>query len=346
MSKKILVTGGAGYIGSHTVIELLKKSHDIIIFDNFCNSSKAVIDRIHQINSTNRNSNGKIYVVEGDIANFSNLQKVFLTYDIDIVFHFAGLKSVSESVSKPLSYYHNNVFGSLNLVKAMNEARVQKLIFSSSATVYQDCKNIPINEHSATGNLTNPYGRSKLMIEEMLKDISVSEDGWSIAILRYFNPVGAHESGLIGENPLGVPNNLIPYISQVASGQREFLTIFGNDYDTIDGTGVRDYIHVTDLSIGHLSAMKWINNNKGLEIWNLGTGKPYSVLEVLTSFEKISSRKIPVKIGPRRPGDLACCYADPGKAMRELDWIASYDIDRMLVDAWRWQSQNPNGYDV
>ena len=343
--QKVLVTGGAGYIGSHTVLELLKRCYDVVIFDNFSNSSPAVIDRILQINSKSVQASGNLYVIEGDIKNLYNLRSVFSTHDIDLVIHFAGLKSVSESVNEALNYYHNNVSGSLNLFEAMSEAGVFKLIFSSSATVYQDGGNTALNELSATGMLTNPYGRSKLMIEDVLRDLCISNEQWSIAVLRYFNPIGAHESGLIGEHPLGIPNNLIPYVNQVASGQREFLTIFGDDYNTKDGTGVRDYIHVSDLSVGHLSAMQWTEENAGFGVWNLGTGKPYSVSEVLASYEKISSRKIPIKIGPRRAGDLASCYADPSRARHELNWVAKYDIDRMLADAWRWHSQNPNGYD-
>lgn len=345
IKKKVLVTGGAGYIGSHTVVELLKRFHDVIIFDNFSNSSPVVIDRIIQIQSMGDKKTGKLNVIEGDIKNLSDLRDVFSSHNIDLVIHFAGLKSVGESVDNALKYYQNNVSGSLNLFEAMNEAGVFNLIFSSSATVYQDAENTAFNETNLTGMLTNPYARSKLMVEEVLRDISVSRKQWSIAVLRYFNPIGAHESGLIGEHPIGKPNNLIPYINQVVSGQREFLTIFGDDYKTKDGTGVRDYIHVSDLSDGHLSAMRWIEKNTGFGVWNLGTGQPYSVYEVLAAYEKISSKKIPIKIGPRRPGDLASCYADPSRARYELNWIATHDIDSMLSDVWHWLSRNPKGYD-
>ena len=342
--RKVLVTGGAGYIGSHTVLELLKRSYEVVIFDNFSNSSSAVIGRILQINQVGATSDCKLHVVEGDVTNLADLRSVFSTHDIDLVIHFAGLKSVNESVDEALKYYQTNVGGSLTLLEAMDEARVCKIIFSSSATVYQELSSSALKESSATGMLTNPYGRSKLMVEDALRDICISRPQWSVAILRYFNPIGAHESGLIGEHPQGIPNNLIPYINQVASGQRDFLTIFGADFNTKDGTGVRDYIHVSDLSVGHFSALQWSEKNTGFGVWNLGTGRPYSVLEVLAAYEKVISRAIHAKIGPRRTGDLACCYADPRKAKDELHWVAEFDLDRMLADSWRWVSQNPQGY--
>lgn len=343
--KKILVTGGAGYIGSHTVLELLKQSYEVVIFDNFSNSSEAVIDRIIQINKVGSSNNGKLHIFKGDVTNLADLRSVFSLYNIDLVIHFAGLKSVGESVSDPIKYYQNNVVGSLTLFDAMKEFDIFKLIFSSSATVYKDAGASALKETSATGSLTNPYGRSKLMVENILNDICISNAQWSVAALRYFNPIGADSSGLIGEHPKGIPNNLLPYINQVAAGQREFLTIYGDDYETKDGTGIRDYIHVSDLSIGHCSAIRWVEQNTGFGVWNLGTGRPHSVIEVHEMYEKISLKKIPTKIGARRDGDLASCFADPNKAKKELNWVAQYDLDRMITDTWRWHNLNPNGYD-
>jgi UDP-glucose 4-epimerase len=333
----VLVTGGAGYIGSHTCIELSEAGYDFVVYDNLCNSSREAINRVEKI------IRKKVPFVYGDIRDKKALQKVFDMYDITSVIHFAGLKAVGESVQKPLEYYDNNVYGSIALLEVMNENRCKKIIFSSSATVYGDPKTTPIKEDFEL-SATNPYGRSKLFIEEILHDVYVSDDKYKIIILRYFNPVGAHKSGLIGEDPNGEPNNLMPYIAQVAVGKRDHLNIFGNDYNTPDGTGVRDYIHVTDLAKGHVKALNKISNIDNVLTVNLGTGQGYSVLEMVQAFEKASGKKIPYKIVSRRPGDIAKCYADPSYAKEVLGWEAKHDIDAMCEDTWRWQQKNPEGY--
>ena len=337
MNGKILVTGGAGYIGSHTLIVLIKSGYDVLVFDNFCNSSKESISRVEKL------VNRTITVVEGDIRNRVDLQKIFTEYEIDSVIHFAGLKAVGESVEKPLTYYDTNVNGTAVLCEVMAKNGCKKIIFSSSATVYGDPASTPILENFPLF-ATNPYGRSKLMVEEILRDVYISDKEWKIVLLRYFNPVGAHESGTIGEDPNGIPNNLMPFIAQTAVGKREFLSVFGDDYDTIDGTGVRDYIHVVDLAQGHVNALDRIQTfTKPLTV-NLGTGKGYSVLEMVKSFEKASGREIAYKIAERRAGDIATCFANPDYAKKVLDWEAIRGIEEMCIDTWRWQSNNPNGY--
>ena len=336
--KKILVTGGAGYIGSHTIVELSESRYEFIIYDNLSNSSKEAIKRVEQIIKK------PIDFIEGDIRDKVKLETVFSTFDINSVIHFAGLKAVGESVEKPLKYYDNNVGGTISLLEVMQKFECKSIVFSSSATVYGDPSTTPIKEDFPTGATTNPYGRSKYFIEEILKDLYKSDNDWNIAILRYFNPVGAHKSGLIGEDPNGLPNNLMPYISQVAVGKLEYLIVFGDDYDTIDGTGVRDYIHVVDLVKAHVKALEYLQKNKGLLITNLGTGKGYSVLEMVKAFEKASGKKIPYKIVQRRDGDIAKCYADPYFAKESLKWEAKKDINDMCKDSWNWQSKNPNGY--
>lgn len=334
----ILITGGAGYIGSHTALDLLQSNHTIIVLDNLSNSSVISIRRVEHL------SNKHLIFIQGDIRDRALLDKVFAEHHIDAVMHFAGLKAVGESVQYPMKYYDNNVSGSIVLCQAMAAAGVYRLVFSSSATVYGEPDRMPIAESCPVGSPTNPYGRSKLMVERMLQDMVASDARWSVALLRYFNPVGAHPSGLLGEVSNGVPNNLLPYISQVAIGQLEALSIFGNDYPTKDGTGIRDYIHVVDLAKGHLAALDYISGNKGVHIWNLGTGIGYSVLEMLAAFERASDRKIPFKIAPRRPGDVAECWADPTKAFKELGWKATRGLQTMMDDTWRWQMLNPNGY--
>lgn len=334
----ILVTGGAGYIGSHTVVELLAAGQEVLIFDNLSNSSPKVLERIEKI------SGRRPHFVEGDIRDALALRAVFANHPISAVIHFAGLKSVGESVEQPLRYYDNNIVGSLRLFEVMSEANVKNLVFSSSATVYGDPHTVPIKENFPL-SATNPYGRSKLHIEEMLRDIGKADADWRIALLRYFNPVGAHASGLIGEDPQGIPNNLMPYVTQVAVGRRDELGVFGNDYPTPDGTGVRDYIHVVDLARGHLAALQALSREGGVQTVNLGTGQGYSVLEVVAAFEKASGRQIPYRIQPRRPGDIAACYADPAWAKKLLNWQAEFDLDAMCRDSWRWQSQNPQGYE-
>jgi UDP-glucose 4-epimerase len=328
----ILVTGGAGYIGSHTVVELLNAGHAVTVIDNFCNSSPAVPERIERI------AGRKPVFVRADVRDRAALQSLFEAHRYDAVIHFAGLKAVDESVAEPLRYYDNNVGGSLALFEAMARAGVKTVVFSSSATVYGDPASVPIREDAPVAP-TNPYGRSKLMVEDILRETA----GWRVALLRYFNPVGAHESGLIGEDPNGVPNNLMPYISQVAVGRRECLSVWGGDYPTPDGTGVRDYIHVVDLARGHLAALANMPASGVLTV-NLGTGRGYSVLEVLRAFERASGRPVPYRIAARRPGDVAVCYADPALAAARLGWRAEYDIDRMCADTWRWQRMNPQGY--
>ncbi len=334
---KILVTGGAGYIGSHTCIELLQAGYEVVVVDNLINSKEESLKRVQELT-------GKTLAFHKvDLLNKKELDDVFQRSSIDAVIHFAGLKAVGESVSIPLHYYHNNVTGALILCNVMEKHKVKDLVFSSSATVYGDPDKVPINEDFPL-SATNPYGRSKLMIEDILQDLYSAEQSWNIAILRYFNPVGAHSSGRIGENPNGIPNNLLPFISQVAVGKLSELSVFGNDYPTRDGTAIRDYIHVVDLAVGHLKALEKLTSNPGPVIYNLGTGRGYSVLEVVSSFELTSERKIPYKIVGRRPGDAAICYADPSKAERELNWSAKMDLNEMCADVWRWQSNNPNGY--
>ncbi|WMC11519.1 UDP-glucose 4-epimerase GalE [Oceanimonas pelagia] len=334
----ILVTGGAGYIGSHTVVELLNAGNSVLVLDNLSNSCSESLTRVEQIT-------GKVVpFVKGDIRDSALLEQLFSGHTIDAVVHFAGLKAVGESVQKPLEYYDNNVNGTLVLVEAMRRAGVFKLVFSSSATVYGEPQHMPITEDFAVGGTTNPYGTSKLMVERVLQDVSRSDPRWAIALLRYFNPVGAHESGLIGEDPNGIPNNLLPYITQVAVGRLKQLAVFGNDYPTPDGTGVRDYIHVVDLALGHLKALERIAKQDGVSIYNLGTGQGYSVLQMVKAFEQASSRSVPYAIAPRRPGDIAECWSDPSKALRELGWQAERGLEQMMTDAWRWQSQNPCGY--
>jgi UDP-glucose 4-epimerase len=333
-----LVTGGAGYIGSHTVLELLNQGDDVIVVDNLSNSSSESLKRVAEITGE------QVTFYQGDILDKAFLDSVFTKHNIEQVIHFAGLKAVGESVQKPIEYYQNNVQGTLNLLDAMRDANVFKLVFSSSATVYGDPASLPIREDFPVGGTTNPYGTSKLMVEMVLQDVAKSDPRWAFAILRYFNPVGAHKSGRIGEDPNGIPNNLLPYISQVAVGKLAQLGVFGDDYDTKDGTGVRDYIHVVDLAIGHLKALNKINAEAGAHIYNLGTGNGYSVFEMVTAFEKAADKPVPYEVKPRRPGDIAACYAAPEKALNELGWQAERGIDEMMEDTWRWQSNNPNGY--
>ena len=339
-SKKILVTGGAGYIGSHTLIELIAAGFTPVVYDNLSNSSPASLARVQQIVGQS------IEFIEGDILDTQLLAKTFAAHDFTAVIHFAGLKAVGESVAKPLWYYQNNVAGTLNLLDAMTNAQVKNLIFSSSATVYGDPEALPIVE-SSPRSATNPYGQSKLMIEYMLEDLAKADSHWQLISLRYFNPIGAHHTGTIGENPNGIPNNLMPYVSQVAVGKLPQLSVFGNDYDTVDGTGVRDYIHVVDLAKGHVAALQYLEHQTelGFEPINLGTGKGTSVLELVNAFIKTTSQPVPYSIAPRRPGDIASCYASSDKAKKLLGWQAEFDIERMCADTWRWQSQNPNGYD-
>jgi len=338
MSKTTLLTGGAGYIGSHTTLALIEASEHVLVLDNLCNSCRESIVRLEQLTET------QVDFTEGDVRDAVLLDDIFKHHEIEAVVHFAGLKSVSESVVEPLEYYSNNVAGTLNLCQAMARAEVFKLVFSSSAAVYGEPTQMPIVENMTTGKPLNPYGRSKLMIEELLTDLCASDPRWSIALLRYFNPIGAHESGLIGEDPNGIPNNLVPYLTQVAIGRMPELTVYGGDYPTADGTGVRDYIHVVDLANGHLKALQALQSRGGINIWNLGTGISYSVLEIIRSFEDVTGVTIPYRIAPRRAGDVARCWADPGKASRELGWRAQRDLVQMMADTWRWQSRNPHGY--
>jgi UDP-glucose 4-epimerase len=328
---KILVTGGTGYIGSHTCVELVSAGHEVVIVDNLSNSKLAVLRRIEKIT-------GKPFAfAQVDVRDQENLETVFAEHKPDAVIHFAGLKAVGESVQQPMQYYDNNVTGSLVLFRVMAKFGVKTLVFSSSATVYGDPATVPILENFPL-SATNPYGRSKLMVEEMLRDVALADPTWRIALLRYFNPVGAHESGLIGEEPNGIPNNLLPYIAQVADGRREFLSVYGNDYPTVDGTGMRDYIHVVDLAIGHVKTLLKLAQQAGVLTYNLGTGRGNSVLEMVNAFEKASGKAVPYKIVARRPGDIATCFADPGLAERELGWRAEKNLAQMCADSWRWQS--------
>ena len=334
----ILVTGGAGYIGSHTVVELQNAGEDVVVMDNLANSSKKCLERVEALTGK------KVPFYEADIRDRDALEKIFSSEKIDSVIHFAGLKAVGESVQKPWEYYDNNVTGTLTLVDVMRKHNCKNIIFSSSATVYGDPAMIPITEECPKGQCTNPYGWTKSMLEQILSDIQKADPVWNVVLLRYFNPIGAHKSGRIGEDPNGIPNNLMPYITKVATGELPKLNIFGDDYNTKDGTGVRDYIHVVDLARGHVDALKKIEENPGIEIYNLGTGTGYSVLDVVKNFEKANNLTIPYEIAPRRPGDIDASYADPSKAKRELGWEAQYNIEQMCLDSWNWQKNNPNGY--
>ena len=335
----ILVTGGAGFIGSHTCVELLNAGYDVVVVDNLYNASKKALDRVEQITGK------KVTFYEADILDRDALNAIFDKEQIDSVIHFAGYKAVGESVRKPIEYYYNNIIGTLILCDVMRNHGVKNIVFSSSATVYGDPAFIPITEECPKGKITNPYGQTKGMLEQVLTDIYVSDPEWKVVLLRYFNPIGAHKSGLIGEDPKGIPNNLLPYVAQVAIGKLKCLGVFGNDYDTPDGTGVRDYIHVVDLAKGHVAAIKKVEDTEpGVLIYNLGTGKGYSVLDVVHAFEKACGKEIPYEIKPRRAGDIATCYADPTKAKNELGWVAEYGIEEMCEDSWRWQTMNPNGY--
>ena len=336
---KILVTGGAGYIGSHTCVELLNEGFEVVVIDNFSNSKSSSLDAIKKITG----KDFKFYEI--DYLDKDALNKVFEENKIDAVINFAGFKAVGESVQKPIEYYTNNISGALNLLDVMRKHNVKKFVFSSSATVYGNPEKIPLTEDCKIGGTTNPYGATKLMIEDIMRDLSKADKNLNLVILRYFNPIGAHESGLIGEEPKGIPNNLMPYITKVAVGQLNELSVFGDDYDTKDGTGVRDYIHVVDLAKGHVASIKKLEENPGLLTYNLGTGEGYSVLDLVKAFEKVNNIKIPYKIIDRRPGDIDMCYADPTKAFDELGWKAEFGIERMCEDSWTWQSNNPNGYE-
>ncbi len=335
----ILVTGGSGYIGSHTCVELLNAGYDVVVADNYYNSKPEVLQRIHRITGKD------VTFYECDIRDREGLKKIFAENDIESVIHFAGLKAVGESCHKPLEYFDNNVYGSIVLLETMAECGVKKIVFSSSATVYGSKGVSPLREEMPIGDVSNPYGRTKVMIEQMLDDLYASDNSWNIVKLRYFNPIGAHKSGLIGEDPNGIPNNLMPYIARVAVGKLPELTIFGKDYDTPDGTCIRDYIHVVDLARGHINAVQKTLDGTGLFTYNLGTGEGYSVLDVVNAFMKATGKNVPYHFGPRREGDLPVVYSDPQKALRELNWKAEYTLADMCADSWRWQSQNPNGYD-
>ena len=335
----VLVTGGAGYIGSHTCVELIEKGHTPIVIDNLCNSNPESLKRVEKIT-------GKpVTFYEGDVRDAAVLDSIFSKHAIDCVIHFAGLKAVGESVAIPLKYYDNNLNSTMTLCHVMDTWNVRNIVFSSSATVYSGDNEMPLREDSKTGNCTNPYGWTKSMCEQILRDIAQSDERWSVVLLRYFNPVGAHISGTIGEHPNGIPNNLMPYISQTAVGKREHLNVFGNDYPTPDGTGVRDYIHVVDLAKGHVAAIDYLTDHKGEAVFNLGTGNGYSVLDMVHAFESASGVKVPYVIAPRRPGDLATCYADPAKSAEQLGWKAGLSLEDMCGDTWRWQKNNPNGYE-
>ncbi len=339
MAKRILVTGGAGFIGSHTLIELHKAGYEFVVVDNLVNSNPEALRRVGEL------IGAEVPFVKADIRDREALNKIFEQYKFDSCIHFAGLKAVGESVAKPLEYYENNMSGTFTLIDVMRQHGCKNIIFSSSATVYGDPAIIPITEECPKGHCTNPYGQTKSMLEQVLMDVQKADPEWNVVLLRYFNPIGAHQSGRIGENPNGIPNNLMPYITQTAIGRRKELGVFGNDYDTHDGTGVRDYIHVVDLATAHVAALQAIEKNAGLAIYNIGTGHGYSVLDVVNAFEKANGVKVPYSIKPRRPGDIATCYCDPSKAERELGWKAKYGIEDMCRDSWNWQSQNPNGFE-
>lgn len=335
---KILVTGGAGYIGSHTCVELLESGYEVVVIDNLCNSNSESLNRVKQITGKG------LTFYEGDVRDEALLQKIFAENEIACVIHFAGLKAVGESVAKPWEYYDNNLNSTLILTKVMKQVGVKKIIFSSSATVYTADNEMPLRENSRTGGCTNPYGWTKFMTEQILSGMAHADDQWSIALLRYFNPIGAHASGIIGEDPRGIPNNLMPYITQVAIGRREKLSVFGNDYATHDGTGVRDYIHVVDLAKGHVAAVKYVLENQGCEVFNLGTGIGYSVLDIVNAFVSVNNVAVPYVITDRRPGDIATCYADPAKSAEKLGWKAEKTLEDMCRDGWNWQKNNPMGY--
>lgn len=335
---KVLVTGGAGYIGSHTCVELLNAGHDVVVLDNLSNSSKEALNRVQTLTAKS------VDFVEGDILDEVVLDQIFQNHQIDAVIHFAGLKAVGESQKIPLKYFENNISGSISLVQAMERANVFNLVFSSSATVYDEANISPLNEDMPTGMPSNNYGYTKLIVEQLLEKLAQADERWSIALLRYFNPVGAHKSGLMGEDPQGIPNNLMPYVTQVAVGRREKLSIFGNDYDTVDGTGVRDYIHVVDLANAHLCALNNRLNAQGYRAWNIGTGNGCSVLEIKNTFERVNGIEIPFEFAPRREGDVATSFANNARAVQELGWTAKFGLEDMLADSWNWQKQNPNGY--
>ena len=334
----ILLTGGTGFIGTHTAVQFIEAGFETVLVDNLSNSKKTVLDRIETISGV------KPAFYKIDILDKPGLREVFSNHAIEAVVHFAGLKAVGESVEKPLLYYRNNVAGTISLCEVMRECRVKTIVFSSSATVYGDPSKVPVTEDFPVGQVTNPYGRSKRIVEEVLQDLYTSDPSWDIALLRYFNPVGAHASGLIGEDPNGIPNNLMPFITQVAVGKRPELKVFGDDYPTHDGTGIRDYIHVVDLAEGHVKAIQYLQKSAGQHIWNLGTGRGYSVFDVIKAFEAVAGKQIPHKVVARRPGDIAETWADPSKANRELDWKANREINQMCIDSWNWQQKNPDGY--
>ena len=335
---RVLVTGGAGYIGSHTCVELLNGGYDVVVIDNLCNANPKSLERVEELTGK------KVTFYEGDVRDEALLRKIFKENEIDSVIHFAGLKAVGESVAQPWRYYDNNLNSTLVLTKVMEEAGCKKIIFSSSATVYTADNEMPLRETSRTGNCTNPYGWTKYMTEQILSGMAFADKEWSVVLLRYFTPIGAHESGRIGEDPRGIPNNLMPYITQVAIGRREFLSVYGNDYDTHDGTGVRDYIHVVDLAKGHVAAVNYADKNLGCEVFNLGTGIGYSVLDMVKAFNEANGLELPYKIVDRRPGDIATCYADPTKSAEVLGWKAEYNLQDMCRDSWNWQKNNPQGY--
>ncbi len=336
---KVLVTGGAGYIGSHTCVELIEAGYTPIVIDNLSNSNSESLNRVKQITGK------EVQFYEGDVRDEAILERIFAEHEIGCAIHFAGLKAVGESVAMPLEYYDNNLCSTMTLCRVMRKHNVKNIVFSSSATVYSGDNEMPLRETSKTGNCTNPYGWTKYMCEQILRDLAFADKEWSVVLLRYFNPVGAHKSGMIGEHPNGIPNNLMPYISQTAIGKRHHLNVFGNDYPTPDGTGVRDYIHVVDLAKGHVAAVRYMAEHKGEAVFNLGTGTGYSVLDMVHGFEQANNLKVPYEIAPRRPGDLATCYADPAKSAELLGWKAQYNQVDMCRDAWNWQKQNPNGYD-
>ncbi|MBS5433110.1 MAG: UDP-glucose 4-epimerase GalE [Clostridia bacterium] len=334
----VLVTGGAGYIGSHTCVELLNRGMGVVVIDNLVNASPKAIERVEQITGKH------VDFYENDVRDRAALDRIFEKHHIDCAIHFAGLKAVGQSVSMPLEYYDNNLFSTVTLCEAMRDHGVKDIVFSSSATVYSGDNDMPLREGSRTGMCTNPYGWTKYMSEQILRDTAFADSGWAVVLLRYFNPIGAHSSGLIGEDPRGIPNNLMPFISQVAVGRLDHLNVFGDDYDTHDGTGVRDYIHVVDLARGHAAAIEYMQRHRGESVFNLGTGMGYSVLDMVKAFERVTGKKIPYEIVPRRPGDLATVYSSPDKSAEELGWKAQYDLDDMCRDAWAWQSKNPMGY--